>query len=144
MTIDERWLHEDRVRVCDCAIILAIKRGMQHWHSEGTGGWLPSRRKYIYGEHCHADGAKGDFYRGEATDDLQNAHWVELYQKLVRYLKWVECHQGAGSDVTRGNAMESIVAICYHAATDSEFLPGHLDWTGGGAHSSSQPYFALA
>ena len=144
LTIDARWEHRDRVRVCDSALILAVQKGMPHWHSEGTGGWLPHRCCYVFGEHAHVDGAKADFYRGNAEDDLQNAHWVVLYLMLPRYVQWIDAHQGAGSDVTRGNAMESIVALCFHAATNGRFLPGHLDWTGGGRHPSSQPYFALA
>ena len=144
MTIDERWAHEDRVRVCDCAIYLAIRRGMPHWHTEGTGENVPSRRKYVFGEHCHADGAKADFCRGEDEDDLQNLQWTALYRKLVKYVRWIESAQGAGSEVTMGNAMESLVALCYHAATDGEYLQGHMDWTRGGSHPSSQPYFVLA
>ena len=39
--------------------------------------------------------------------------------------------------------MESLVSLCYHAATNGQYVPGNMDWTGGGEHPSSQPLFAL-
>ena len=144
LTILQRFDDQSRVRMLDAAIGLAIRRGMPHWHTEGTGGDLPSRKKHIFGYHCHAHGARADFFRGTCADDLLNETWVEIYLKLPDYVAYVNGAQGARNLISMGNAMESLIALCFHAATDGQYLPGYIDWTGGGERPSSQPYFALA
>ena len=47
----------------NAAVGLALRRGMPDWHTEGTGGNLPPRKKHVFGYHSHVHGARADFYR---------------------------------------------------------------------------------
>ena len=41
-----------------------------------------------------------------------NVTWAEIYRLIDEYVVYVNATQGAESLVARGNAMESLIALC--------------------------------
>ena len=52
-------------------------------------------------------GARIDFYRGTAADDLMNKRWQHLCEQLPRYRAYMKRHQGPTSTPGIGNALDT-------------------------------------
>ena len=68
----------------DLCIDEAYQHGAPAWHSPGQGGPQPSRPDHNFFLHNLQHGARIDFYRGVAADDLQNTIWKRWFSKEIR------------------------------------------------------------
>ena len=57
----------------DRAIMEAITAGWPTWETPGQGGREPSRQRHKFESGSLVEGARIDFYRGQASDDWSNA-----------------------------------------------------------------------
>ena len=111
--------------------------------SDGQGGRLPKRPCHDFGCNNLRDGARLDFNRGTAGDDLCNVLWNKLLDRLPLYESVVQ--QQPKSMISRGNAVEQAIGLSYAAATNARYLnDGELDWTRTGSRTSSQSAWAEA
>ena len=131
------------VKSLDSKLYAAAKAGWPLWLSDGQGGRRPTRPCHDFGCNALQDGARLDFNRGTAGDDLCNVQWNELLNRLPLYESVVQ--QQPKSMISRGNAVEQAIGLAYAAATNARYLnDGELDWTRTGSRTSSQSAWAEA
>ena len=63
----------------------AVLAGYPLWKTDGHGGSCPRRLIHDFGSHTLKIGARIDFARGTAEDDLTNLGWVRWFERLPRY-----------------------------------------------------------
>ena len=131
------------VKSLDSKLYAAANAGWPLWLSDGKGGKLPRRPCHDFGCNALQDGARVDFNRGTAGDDLCNVQWNKLLDCLPKYASVVKQHPS--SMISRGNAVEQAIGLAYAAATNAQYLnEGDLDWTRKGLGTSSQSVWAEA
>ena len=106
----------------DAALRSAVEHGWPVWRTPGGGGAYPKKQDHIFPEAKLQFGARVDFYRGTAKDDLANQRWRRLYEQLPSYRAYMKRHQGPTNTNSIGNAMEQSCGVAYAAATGGEFL----------------------
>ena len=110
----------------DLCIDEAYQHGAPVWHSPGQGGSQPSRPEHDFFLHNLQHGARIDFYRGVAADDLQNTTWKRWFSQLFRYQTHVARSHGPASVKSIANAMEIVAGLSYTAFARGSNLPaGH-------------------
>ena len=131
------------IKSLDSKLYAAANAGWPLWLSDGQGGRRPKRPCHDFGCNALQDGARLDFNRGTAGDDLCNVQWNELLNRLPLYESVVR--QQPKSMISRGNAVEQAIGLAYAAATNARYLnDGELDWTRTGSRTSSQSAWAQA
>ena len=119
----------------------AVLAGYPLWKTDGHGGSCPRRLNHDFGSHSLRIGARIDFLRGTAEDDLTNLGWVRWFERLPRYA--ASLRQTPTSTLGQGNAMEQAVGLSYAAASKARFLKdGSLDWTRNEEVQSSRSCWA--
>ena len=119
----------------------AVLAGYPLWKTDGHGGSCPRRLTHDFALHALRVGARIDFRRGTAEDDLSNKGWVKWLERLPLYA--ASLRQAPTSTLSRGNAMEQAVGLSYAAASNARFLKdGFLDWTRNKEIQSSQSCWA--
>ena len=98
----------------------AVLAGYPLWKTDGHGGSCPRRLIHDFGSHTLKIGARIDFRRGTAEDDLTNLGWVRWFERLPRYAG--SLRQASTSTLGQGNAMEQAVGLSYAAASNSRFF----------------------
>ena len=106
----------------DTALRSAVSLGWPVWRTPGGGGCYPKTCTHNFFRGKVVYGARVDFYRGTAKDDLANQRWGRLYEQLPSYKAYMSCHQGPTCTNSIGNAMEQSCGVAYAAATGGEFL----------------------
>ena len=110
----------------DLCIDEAYQHGAPVWHSPAQGGSQPSRPDHNFFLHNLQHGARIDFYRGVAADDLQNTTWKRWFSQLLRYQTHVARSHGPASVKSIANAMELVAGLSYTAFARGSNLPaGH-------------------
>ena len=136
--------HTGSDQALDAAIMhaWAIGPGIA-WISPGTGGDLPQRKRHVFMENKLVHGARIDFYRGTAQDDLCNKAWsnwlgrLPLYERLAGDM-WSGPTQPREAPLSvaclkaRGNVMEIAVGLAWAAWTDGTNLTegNTIEWDG--------------
>ena len=110
----------------DRAIMEAITAGWPTWETPGQGGPEPSRQLHKFEYGSLVEGARIDFYRGQASDDWSNVAWAELFENLPHYGAHLQKIHSTTSTKGKGNAMELVVGLSYACFTNFRHLPpGH-------------------
>ena len=116
----------EAVAKLDAALVKAVGIGWPKWITPGRGTSEPIRTEHDMGYHCLQEGARIDFYRGQASDDWDNEKWKSLYDILPGYQQ--KCSGWNPTSVNqRGNAMEVSVGLAYAVFTNGDYLAdGHI------------------
>ena len=88
-------------RICadiDDALASAIREnGFPEWHTPGAGGRMPGRQAHVFDVNSLQEGARIDFYRGQASDDWHNDRCQRMLECMPRHRLLVGQNQGLGN-----------------------------------------------
>ena len=105
----------------------AFKLGYPLWHNAKTGCYYPSRPTHNFQTDNLVEGARIDFFRGEAKDDYPNAVWAQWLEHLPMYkARVVKSHGISGKSTNSiGNALEIVAGLAFTARCRGYNLDKH-------------------
>jgi len=116
------------MRAMDRALC-AAQQDWPVWKSCGWGGDFPSRKVHRFDWHSLMEGARLDFCRGDANDDLQNVDWEHrVAARVPQYMHGL--WQEPATRRQKGNAIEQAIGVAWAAATGGAYLKRMSNYNG--------------